>query len=257
MASRTAKGGLIESVGGFLFGKDDDNLAELSLESVVARFQEKESKRPAKYDSEASEAEAARVVFVQHSPVELLSSLRAVATSLGVSRSLLTKCLSHQLIDWYNTSLGMSRLEVEYQDIYSRIQKRCYTTLRIQAENPAAFAFSSLEPLRRPTSLTTIGWAWSRLSEIRDVTGVNATDLLLVGLVFCLTTSEGKQDDHTIRTCFLPERHSMEMLVRDRIIDVEALRKKYELRERFRAEMEDRNTGKDGDNKYSEKKVDG
>ena len=78
------------------FTDDLPDLSILSLEEVIARFKDTEKRRNAK-----SEPENESEVFwhVRSAPGELMSSLRVVASHLGISRAVLTKCMSRQLVD--------------------------------------------------------------------------------------------------------------------------------------------------------------
>src|SRR3990172_8744579 len=122
------------------FTDDLPDLSILPLEEVVARFKDVERKRNTKSEPD-SEAE----VFwaVRRAPVELVSSLKIVAAHLGVSRAVLTKCMSRHVVDWYSNSLKLNELTASFEDIYSKIKLRGYTTLRIQAENPAKFSYAN------------------------------------------------------------------------------------------------------------------
>ncbi len=210
------------------FADDRPDLSILSLEEVVARFKDVEKKRNI---NTTPEVEAEVPWMVRSAPVELVSSLKVVSARLGVARSVLTKCMSRQVMDWYSNSLGLDRLVTEYEGVYAKIKLRGYTTLRIQAENPSKFSYAN-QPEDTRTSLSTIRWVIGKLGDVRDIIGVKRVDLLLVGLAWSLTTLANREwDEVNIIRYFLPEANNISILIRDRLVDVKALREKYEIRE--------------------------
>jgi len=204
------------------------DLSKVPLEEVVARFKDVEKRRNIRTEPE-SEAE----VFwaVRRAPVELMSSLRIVSTRLGVSRSVLTKCMSRQVADWYANSLNLPELQSAYDDIYSKIKLKGYTTLRIQAENPAKFSYAN-QPEDVRVSVASIRWAVSRLDSVKDILGTGITSLLLSGFCWSLTTLENRDwDAHNIDSVFRAEAGNISVLIKDRHVDVRALYAKFGIRE--------------------------
>lgn len=212
------------------FKTDSDlpDLSTVSLESVVAQFKDTERKRSP--NSEPSEQQ--EVPWgIRSAPVELLSSLKIVSSELNVSRSVLTKCMSHQIVDWYVNALGLDYLRSEYESIYKKIKLQGYSTLRTQAENPAKFCYT-IPTEKVETSLSTIGWVKSKLESISDVIGLSCTDLLFLGFMWSLTTLEHKDwDRRNIERRFMPEVVNLSVVVRDRLADTQALCLKYQYRE--------------------------
>ena len=210
------------------FADELPDLSKMSLEEVVARFKDVEKKRNSKSEPE-SEAEV--LWRVRSVPSELLSSLRVVSAQAGVSRAVLTRCMSRHVSDWYTNSLGLDKLAKEYDEVYGSIKKRAYFTLRHQADHPAEFRFvGHVEP--SSSSISTIQWVTGKLSDLRELLCVTANDLLMIGFMWSLTTLENRGfDRETIEKSFEPEVFNFETLVADRKADILALRMKYEYRE--------------------------
>ena len=226
-----SKSGIPVSIHPSSFSNDLPDLSTFSLEEVVARFKDVERKRSAR-----SEPDGEAEVFwaIRRAPVELMSSLRVVSARMGVSRAVLTKCMSRQVVDWYSNSLGMGELSTTFEDIYSKVKLRGYTTLRIQAENPAKFSYAhQAEDVY--VSISSIRWVLSKLGEVKEVIGAGSTDLLLAGFCWSLTTLENRDwDAHNIEGVFKVEAESISTLIRDRLIDVRSLYAKYTVREELR-----------------------
>ena len=210
------------------FTEDMPDLSVLSLEEVISRFGDTEKRRNRTSEPE-SEAEVTWPL--RQAPIELLSSLRLISYQLGVSRRVLTKCMSRHMVDWYVHGLGLDLLKLEYDTIYSKIKKKGYSTLRVQAEHPARFSYACpLEATK--TSLSSIRWVVAKLQEVRDIVGVSCTDLLLSGMAWSLTTLEHRDwDQRSIERLFLPEVCNISTLVNDRMADVRALCSKFNYRE--------------------------
>lgn len=228
------------------FTDDQPDLSILSLEEVVARFKDTEKRRTIRSEPD-NEAEV--LWRLRSTPWELLSSLKVVSAKMGVSRSVLTKCMSRQLVDWYANSLGLESLSNEYNSIYENIKLQAYSTLRIQAENPASFSFLGPEEVAH-TSLSTIRWAIGKLSDIKETLGVNEQDLFSLGLMWSLTTLENRDwDRRVVDKFFSPEVYNFETLIADRRADIVALRVKYEYREttNYNDRIFVREKGKSGD----------
>lgn len=214
------------------FSDDLPDLSLMSLEEVVSMFKDTERKRNQRTepDNEAEVRWLARAT-----PIELVSSLRLVAGDLGVSVSVLTRCMSRQLADWYANRLDVANLSDSYTRIYRQIKRRSYTTLRIQAENPASFSYAH-QPEQGRVSFSTIRWIVGVLSELHTVLGIKSIDLFMIGMVWSLTTLANKDiDASNIDRYFLPEVHSMEIMLKDRAVDIEALNRKYLIREEYRS----------------------
>lgn len=211
------------------FTADFPDLSKFTLEEVVSRFKDVEKKRTVNTEPE-SEAEAHWAV--RSAPVELSSSLKVVSARMGISRNVLTKCMSRQVVDWYSNALGIEKLMNDYNDIYSKIKLKSYTTLRIQAEHPARFCYAC-QPEPVNISISTIRWVLGKLGEVREVIGVYAQDLLLSGMCWSLTTLENKDWDRSnIEKFFVPEADNIRTLISDRIIDIVGLQEKYKNREK-------------------------
>ena len=205
----------------------DPDWANVSLEEVVQAHKMREQKRS---ENMTPEGEASVRVHVRSAPNELVSSLDSVARMLGIRRSVLTKCLSHQVIDWYKRSLHTEELATLFEDVYFKIKvSGKYSPLRKQIDIPT-FRFVSEEPLNM--HITTIAWVLGDLGDLGRPIGASATSLFLVGLARSLTLLEHQDwDKGNIDTYFYPEYRNMELCIVDRFIDTKGLQTKYLMRE--------------------------
>jgi hypothetical protein len=213
------------------FTDDLPDLSKMSLEEVVARFKDVEKKRN---DKTEPRMEQESYWPVYHAPVELMSSLTMLAEHLDVSRAILTKCLSRQVVDWYANSDNLTEITTSYKEIYTKIKRRGYTVLRIQAENPAKFSFWQ-QPEPTKTSVNTIQWVLAKLREVQSVVGVSVIDLLLAGFCWSFTTLEDRGwDAENVARFFQPEVDNMDVIFKCRLLDVRGLYTKFQLFEEVR-----------------------
>jgi hypothetical protein len=203
----------------------------MSLEAVVSRFKDGEKKRNTR-----SEPDGQAEIFwpVRRAPSELLSSIKVVSNRLNVTRSVLTKCMSRHAISWYEQSASLSQLTADFNCIYAKIKQRGYPALRHQADNLSGFEF--VQPCDSlHISISTIAWVLSELRDIDEVARVGATDLLLLGFCWSLTTLDNQDWDRvSIETSFAPEVANWDEFLLDRITDVQGLSEKYDRREQKR-----------------------
>jgi hypothetical protein len=212
------------------FTDDLPDLSKMSLEDVVARFKDVEKKRSIHTEPDGEQEVPWMIRFA---PVELISSLEIISTRMGISRSVLTKCLSRQVSDWYSNSLDIDKLVNVYNDIYGKIKLKSYTSLRSQADSPAKFSYVC-PPESVHTSISTIRWVASKLGDIKKAVGISTIDLLLAGFCWGLTTMENRDWDRSnIERFFIPEATNIGLLINDRHADVIALCAKFNYREKI------------------------
>jgi hypothetical protein len=210
------------------FVTEQPDLSQCTLDEVLSRFKDTEKRRGLNTEPE-NEAEVR--LHIHSAPRELISSIRVMAAHFGVSQAVLTKCMSRHLADWYANSLGMLQLASEYNEIYKLIKMQAYSTLRLQAENPAKF--SLLSPAdRTSTGISTIRWVIAKVRDANDVVHIDVMNLIMIGFMWSLTTAEHSEwDANAIRRFFVPEVYNFETFVAERRIDVRSLQAKYNHRE--------------------------
>lgn len=197
---------------------------EKSLEEIVANHKEAEFKR--RMNAEPPE-QAVIFEHVRETPQCLLVSLGSVASRLRVNRSVLTRCLSHQVVSWYRDCLGLEMLCSQYADLFEQVRQRvCCMSLRRQMQQKGKFNFHNTEPAS--TSVSSVAWVRTTLAVYGDLLGARWSELLLSGLAWSLTTLEHKEwDEENVETFFKPEVLSVEMFVSDTTIDFDCYSKKF------------------------------
>jgi len=186
-----------------------------SLDDIVAAYKAAESKRNR---NTTPESEAEVVWHIDIAPEGLMSSLRVVSARMGVSRKVLTRCATHQVMSWLSESLGMEELAAGYESVYEKFRYRNYDLMfrpiRKQMESARAFSFSSVEPVN--TSVSCIGWAVGALGAMGAPLKASWVSLFLVGLAWSLTTLRNTDwDAGNVKNIYTPEVANLLVSVED------------------------------------------
>jgi len=160
---------------------EDGGLLDLSLADIVSMFLDKEKRRPR--DAKEDESQQEDKVTCRSVPTGLMLALDGNARRLGISRSMLTRCASHQIVVWLDSIdrigeiVGMFNIacdaaeEYGYPDLYDSMAP--------------AYQFGSSSP--RSVSFRTIQWVKSKLFLMAQPLGVPVGYLFVTGLCYSLT----------------------------------------------------------------------
>src|SRR4030066_599037 len=80
---------------------EDGGLLDLSMAEIVSLFLDKEKRR--RKDAKDDESQQEDLVGCRSVPTGLLMALDGNARRLGITRAMLTKCLSHQIVAWIDS----------------------------------------------------------------------------------------------------------------------------------------------------------
>jgi len=193
----------------------DAGLLDLSMEEVVALFIDKEKRRhkDAKDDENQQEAYiGSRVV-----PTGLLMSLDTVCRHCDISRSLLTRCLSHQIMAWYDSIPRLKELselfyivcdaadDFGYPDLYDGMQDVGYTLGHISPKH---------------ISFRTINWVKNSLYVKSKPLGLSAGLLFVIGLCRSVITTASGRSQGTIEKYLSEEVSRLEIHIEERFFRV-------------------------------------
>ena len=160
---------------------EDGGLLDLSMEEVVALFLDREKRRHKEAKDDENQQED--MVGCRAVPTGLVMALDSGAQSLGLTRSMLTKCLSHQMAMWFDSLPRIKVLcelfdvaryaatEFGYPDLYDGMRPN--------------YEFSSSSP--RTISFRTIRWVKNKLSTVSMPLGIPSGYLFAVGLCYSLS----------------------------------------------------------------------
>lgn len=202
---------------------DTRNPYEKSLEEIVANGESLERKRRENMEPPENS------VITEHvrlAPLSLMPSLASVASKLQVTRSILTRCLSPQIVSWYRDCLGLGLIADQYKELFEDVRKRpCCLGIRRQMQNTGRFSFLNGEDVS--TTISSVAWVRATLSGYGVVLGARWSDLLLGGLAWSLTTMEHKEwDEANIEKLYQPEAEHIELFVGDMGDEMDCFAKK-------------------------------
>jgi len=165
---------------------EDGGLLDLSLSEVVSLFQDKEKRRHK--DAKDDENQQEDMVGCRSVPMGLLMALDGNARRLGITRAMLTRCLSHQVVVWLDSLTRIGEItgmfniacdaaeEYGYPDLYERMAP--------------VYSFASASP--KSVSLRTIRWVKNKLLAVSQPVGVPSSAIFAIGLCYSLTRAGGE-----------------------------------------------------------------
>ena len=164
---------------------EDGGLLDASMEEVVSMLLDKEKHRHK--DAKENESEQEVVVSAKVTPMGLLAVLDLASHNLGVSRSMLTKCLSHQIACWYDSLPNLGVLTEEFYGAYSGAVGTGNPDLCDGLRNTSYRYNSSLTG--RATTFRTISWVLNKLGNLSLPLGLSPTVLFHIGLCWSVARS--------------------------------------------------------------------
>ncbi len=196
---------------------EDGGVLDLSMEEVVAFFLDTEKRRhkTAKEDENQQEDTITyRVV-----PMGLVMSLDATSRSLGITRALLTRCLSHQIAAWFDSMDRLRDLVELFNIAHDAAYEYGYPDL--YDDMHPKYIFANTAP--RTVSFRTIRWVKNKLFAISQPVGIPAGALFIIGLCYALTrtaeNSKGTVDKYLSAEVSQFLLHSDEQSIRIRGFD--------------------------------------
>ena len=190
---------------------EDGGLLDLSLVEIVSLFLDKEKRR--RKDAKDDESQQEDIVGCRSVPTGLLMALDGNARRLGITRAMLTKCLSHQIVVWldnlprigvitelYNIACDAAE-EYGYPDLYDKMSP--------------SYTFVSSSP--KQVSFRTIRWVKNKLYAVSRPIGIPAGAIFVAGLCYSLTRA-GNESKGTIRKYLSDEVQHFNRCVDERAI---------------------------------------
>jgi len=195
---------------------NDSGLLDLSMEEVVALFLDKEKRRHRDAKDDENQQEA--IVGSKIAPMGLVMSLdTACHRCSGISRAVLTRCLSHQVIAWFESNTRLKELselfylaceaadDLGYPDLYDGMQD-------------AGYLFEHASP--KPVSFRTINWVKSSLHKMAQPLGLAVGMLFIIGLCQSVVTTKSGRSQGTIEKYLSEEVDKFHTHVEERFIRV-------------------------------------
>jgi len=208
---------------------EDAGLLDMSMEDVVGLFLDREKKRYRETKDDENQQEV--IISAKVIPMGLLAILESTAHKLAVSRSLLTKCLSHQVASWFDNLPHLKELADTYYSAYDSAIRVGRPDLCSRFRNDTGY--SLLRPSTdTPTTFRSIRWVQSKLSMVSTPLGISTSTLFSIGLCWSATQSTNEDYKTIIDNMIRQETRNLERYCGARFIRIRAFREEvafYEL----------------------------
>ena len=202
---------------------DDNDLLDLSLKEVVSLFLDKE-KRRAK-DAKDDENQQEVLVGSRCVPMGLVMALDGNTRRLGITRGLLTRCASHQIVAWLDSLDRIRTVVGLFSTVHDAAEEYGYPELYDGMSPKYSFANTSDKSM----SFRTIGWVRSKLNALATPLGIPAGALFIVGLCYSLTRT-GIESKGTVNKYLSLEVTHFAQCLDERSVDVCAFNDKVRRR---------------------------
>jgi len=205
----------------------------------VSLFKDKEKRRHTDKEAREDENQQEAIIGFRALPSGLLMSLDAAGRRCNVSRGLLTKCLSHQIMAWYESIPRLKELsnlfhiagdtadDLGYPDLYDGMRDTGYSFIHTST---------------RLASLRTINWVKSGLYQLAQPLGLPVSILFAVGLCRSVITTSSGRSQGTIEKYLTEEVAKLNQHIEERFIRLYAFHETI----RQRAAVEKRDNRKTG-----------
>lgn len=194
---------------------DDGGLLDMPMEDVVTLFRDKERRRNKDAKDDENQQEAligSRVV-----PVGLVMSLDSRSRSLDISRGLLTRCLSHQIMAWYGSMPRLKELTELFYISFDAADDYGYPDL-CEGMREIGYSFVHVSP--KSVSFRTINWVKNGLQTISYPLGLTVCTLFTIGVCRSLITTGSGHSAGTIEKYLTAEVERFNQHVEERFIKV-------------------------------------
>ena len=170
---------------------EDGGLLDLSLAEVISFLQDKEKHR--RKEAKDDENQQEDLVGSRVLPMGLMMALDGNARRLGITRAMLTRCASHQIVVWLDSLSRIGEITGIFNIACDAAEEYGYPDL-YDGMTPN-YMFASSSP--RAVSFRTIRWVKNKLHSIAQPLGVPVGMLFIVGLCYSLTRA-GNETKGTI-----------------------------------------------------------
>ncbi len=155
---------------------EDGGLLDLSLEDVVSLFLDREKQRHKLAKDDENQQEV--LVGYRCVPMGLVMSLDGNARRLGVTRGLLTRCMSHQIATWIDSLDRVKAIIGLFNSAHDAAEEFGYPDL--YDDMAPKYLFANTAP--RAMSFRTISWVKNKLVALSLPLGIPAGALFIIGL---------------------------------------------------------------------------
>ena len=201
----------------------DGGYLDMTPEEVVAATLDIEKRRHkiAKDDEQQQEC----VISVRDTPTGLMPLLTILSHDLGISRSLLTRCLSHRVAVWFDSLPGIMDVATLFYTTYQEAVDSGFPDICDGSRN-CSYSFNN--SAGKPNTFRSIIWAREKMLNLSLPLGLGSGHLFTIGICDSLLTSSiGKG---MVEKYLRPEIESFSVYLKERVDDVQYFHQKLEKR---------------------------
>ena len=202
---------------------EDGGLLDLSLAEIVSLFQDREKRRSK--DAKDDENQQEVLVGSRGVPMGLVMALDGNTRRLGITRGLLTRCASHQIVAWLDSLERIRTVVGLFSTVHDAAEEYGYPELYDGMSPKYSFVNTSDKSM----SLRTIGWVKNKLNALATPLGIPAGALFIVGLCYSLTRT-GVESKGTVNKYLSLEVTHFAQCLEERSVDVCAFNDKVRRR---------------------------
>ncbi|KKN72358.1 hypothetical protein LCGC14_0411850 [marine sediment metagenome] len=196
---------------------EDGGLLDLSMEEVVSLFLDKEKRRHKEAKEDENQQEV--VIGSRVIPMGLMMTLDSMSRRCNVSRALLTRCLSHQIVAWFEGNAKLKELSELFYLACDAADDLGYPDL-YEGMRDVGYSLCHVSP--KPTAFRTIGWVRNGLHKVAQPLGLPVGILFAVGLCQSVLTTDSGRSQGTIEKYLSEEVSQFQTHIEDRFIRVYA-----------------------------------
>jgi len=202
---------------------EDGGFLDLSLVEIVSLFLDKEKRRHK--DAKEDENQQEVLIGSRSVPMGLVMALDGNVRRLGITRSLLTRCASHQIAVWLDSLERIRTVVGLFSTVHDAAEEYGYPELYDGMSPKYSFANTAGKSM----SFRTIGWVKSKLNALATPLGIPAGALFIVGLCYSLTRT-GVESKGTVNKYLALEVNHFLQCIEERSVDVCAFNDKVRRR---------------------------
>ena len=194
----------------------DTDVTDLTAGEVILRYQGQEAKRR-RNDDDYSQSDVP--VPFRNAPDGLLEALDEVSSTIGIRKSIVTKCLSHHAMAWFQSMPRVAVLSQLYKTVHTQSDGYPDIIRRVKRDD---YEFLHPRPvIKSVDSLRTVAFILGYYGDLSDVLGIPAYKMFLAGLCWSLSTNVEGWATNTVAKFLLPESQNIKRYLGERLLSLD------------------------------------
>jgi hypothetical protein len=204
----------------------EPSISELTAGDVIRMYHTQESKRK-RNDDEYGQSDVP--ISFRSVPEGLLEVLDEISSSIGVRKSIVTKCLSHHAMSWYQSLPQVALLSRIYKSLHTRSDGFPDITRKVKRDD-----YEFVHPRSTGTNigvLRTVAFVLGYFGDIGNVLGIPAYKMFLTGLCWSVSTNTEGWSKNAVTKFLVPEGENIQAYLSERLLVLDYADKTVRLRQ--------------------------